>query len=125
MAPTTEKPEAMVTESPVGADEGKENAHQVAAKKAKAKGATGKKKESDVDYPALEKQIAQLKAGAAGNTDEAKLAQTLEKLLALEKTYRLQADLKATSMCCVAVVQVKTYFLISLLLLFLKKREVI
>jgi 26S proteasome regulatory subunit N5 len=29
----------------------------------------------------------------------------VEELLALEKTYRLQADLKATSMCCVAVVE--------------------
>ena len=34
-------------------------------------------------------------------------AETLEELLALEKTYRLQADLKATSMCGVAVVQVR------------------
>ncbi|QDZ20919.1 regulatory subunit of 26S proteasome [Chloropicon primus] len=73
--------------------------------KEKKKKAGMKKKESDIDYEALEKQIASIKTNAVGSSAEKLLSQTLEELLALEKTYRLQADLKATSMCGVAVVQ--------------------
>ncbi len=99
MAPTTEesKPEAMVTD-PAG---GPAN-----PKAKKLKGSTEKKKASDVDFDALEKQIAALRAQGAGKGEEA-LAKTVEDLLALEKTYRLQTELKATSMCCVAIVQVR------------------
>ena len=97
MAPTTEETmtEAQPNEAP------KEPA------KEKKKKAGMKKKESDIDYDALEKQIATIKSNAAGSSAEKLLSQTLEELLALEKTYRLQADLKATSMCGVAVVQVR------------------
>ena len=76
--------------------------------KEKKKKAGMKKKESDIDYEALEKQIASIKTNAVGSSAEKLLSQTLEELLALEKTYRLQADLKATSMCGVAVVQAAT-----------------
>ena len=75
--------------------------------KEKKRKAGMKKKESDIDYEALEKQIAGIKSNAAGSSAEKLLSETLEELLALEKTYRLQADLKATSMCGVAVVQVR------------------
>ena len=74
-----------------------------ATKKTK-RSASEKKKKSDVDYDKLEKDIAEHTGSVA--KDHAKHAQAIEALLALEKTYRLQADLKATSMCCVAVVQV-------------------
>ena len=102
MAPTTE-PAAMVTEAaPV--EDPKESS---GVKEVKKKKAGMKKKESDVDYVALEKKIAEIKSNAAGSSAEKLLSETLEELLALEKTYRLQADLKATSMCGVAVVQVR------------------
>ena len=102
MAPTTE-PAAMVTEvAPV--EDPKESS---GVKEVKKKKAGMKKKESDVDYVALEKKIAEIKSNAAGSSAEKLLSETLEELLALEKTYRLQADLKATSTCGVAVVQVR------------------
>ena len=61
------------------------------------------KQKSEVDYVQLENDIKKL----TESNDKTKLPQTLEGLLSLEKTYRLQADLKATTMCCIAVVQVR------------------
>ena len=60
-------------------------------------------KKNEIDYDALKAKIDKL----TEDKDKTKLPQTLEGLLALEKTYRLQADLKATTMCCLAIVQVR------------------
>mmetsp|Transcript_23505 Transcript_23505/g.51377 ORF Transcript_23505/g.51377 Transcript_23505/m.51377 type:complete len:487 (-) Transcript_23505:546-2006(-) len=54
-----------------------------------------------VDYSKLDEQIAELKTLAKTDLEEA-----LEKLLALEKTHRLGADMVATKKVCIGIVQV-------------------